>query len=151
MVMRWRRPTLAWRQGSELSTKTGSCCGTPIPVILKRPPLNAVVIGWMCLLVMKNEKKMNEGTTVLGRNGGASSFLFPFGPDPFSPGQPTPVFPSVQSVRLSPRTGRTPSWRPLPGTDAGVVLVVRPDLCPGRTAGPYRCLSLCFIFKSHEY
>ena len=59
------------------------------------------------------------------------------------------MFPSVQSVRLSPRTGRTPSWRPLPGTDAGVA--VRPDLCPGRTAEPYRYLSLCFIFKSHEY
>jgi len=27
------------------------------------------------------------------------------------------VFPSVQSVRLSPRTGRTPSLRPLDGTD----------------------------------
>ena len=59
------------------------------------------------------------------------------------------VYPSVQSVRLLPRTGRTPSWRPLHGTDA--VVAVRPDLCPGRTAGPYRCLSLCFIFKSHEY
>ena len=28
------------------------------------------------------------------------------------------VFPSVQSVRLSPKTGRTPSLRPLDGTDA---------------------------------
>ena len=28
------------------------------------------------------------------------------------------MFPSVQSVRLSPRTGWTPSWRPLPGMDA---------------------------------
>ena len=76
-----------------LSTKTGSCCGTPIPLILKRPPLNAVVIGWMCLLVVKNEKKNERGNygtvLVLGRNGGASSFLFPLGPDPFSPGQPT--------------------------------------------------------------
>jgi len=25
------------------------------------------------------------------------------------------------------------------------------DLCPGRTAGPYRCLSLCFIFEFHEH
>jgi len=28
-----------------------------------------------------------------------------------------PVFPSVQSVRLWPRTGRTPGLRPLTGTD----------------------------------
>ena len=30
------------------------------------------------------------------------------------------VFPSVQSVRLFPRTGRTPYSLPLPGTDAGL-------------------------------
>jgi len=28
---------------------------------------------------------------------------------------------------------------------------VRPDLCWRRTAGPYRCLSLCFIFEFHEH
>ena len=33
----------------------------------------------------------------------------------------------------------------------GRLVVVRPDLCLGRTAGPYRCLSLCFIFESHEH
>ena len=45
------------------------------------------------------------------------------------------------------------------GTDAkfetfgrdGRPVAVRPDLCPGRTAGPYRCLSLCFIFEFHEH
>ena len=45
------------------------------------------------------------------------------------------------------------------GTDAkfetfgrdGRLVAVRPDLCPGRTAGPYRCLSLCFIFEFHEH
>jgi len=43
------------------------------------------------------------------------------------------VFPSVQSIRLSPRTGRTPSLRPLDGTDAQLqsVLTFGRDGRPG--------------------
>jgi len=46
-----------------------------------------------------------------------------------------PVFPSVQSVRLWPRAGRTPSLRPLPGTDAELwsVLIYARDGRPGPT------------------
>ena len=43
------------------------------------------------------------------------------------------VFPSVQSVLFSPRAGRTPVWRPLPGTDAQwqSVLIYARDGRPG--------------------
>ncbi|RPB01465.1 hypothetical protein L873DRAFT_1788344 [Choiromyces venosus 120613-1] len=58
-------------------------------------------------------------------------------------GEMEAVFPSVQSVRLLPRTGRTPVSGTLPWTDARPV--VRPNLRPGRTAGPYRCLT-CMIY-----
>ena len=72
------------------------------------------------------------------------------------------MFPSVQSLRLSPKTGRTPSLRPLDGTDAqlqsvltfgwdGRPVAVHSDIWTGQTAGPYRCLSLCFIFEFHEH
>ena len=30
-------------------------------------------------------------------------------------------------------------------------VAVCPDLSPGRTAGPSRCLSLCFTFEFHEH
>ena len=51
---------------------------------------------------------------------------------PSRPGLGT-VFPSVQSVRLSPRTGRAPSLRPLDGTDAHLqsVLIYARDGRPG--------------------
>ncbi|RPB02686.1 hypothetical protein L873DRAFT_1787436 [Choiromyces venosus 120613-1] len=62
-------------------------------------------------------------------------------------GQMQPVFPSVQSVRLLPRTGRTPVSGTLPWTDARPV--VRPNLRPGRTAGPYRCLT-CLIYFGYR-
>jgi len=45
------------------------------------------------------------------------------------------VFPSVQSVGLFPRTGRTPYYLPLPGTDPGLqsVLTCARDGRPGPT------------------
>ena len=49
-----------------------------------------------------------------------------------------PVNPSVQSVRLQVRTGRTAVSGRAPGPDG--YLGVRPDDCPGRTGGPCRCL-----------
>jgi len=77
MVMRWRRPTLAWRQGSPLvlglSTKIGPCGDTPVQVIPERSPLKAVAIGRMrppaiIIIIIINEREL------LGRKGEGELF-----------------------------------------------------------------------------
>ena len=54
--------------------------------------------------------------------------------------EPYTVFPSVQSVRLFPRTGRTPYYLPLPGTGAGLQSVLFVPGTDGRALQSFRVI-----------